>query len=391
VRSARRGLARRPLRRFSPQAVAALPALAALLVACGDADGPSDPSAARQFAASGQVHALSGSLPAGLRVIVQAGTVRSSAAVAPNGSFQIQALLPGDSVDVIIDTEGPARSTLPALLRVSSRTPLTGATLVLVPARWTISGGALDGRVVNISMEDAFRAPCATAGDINCDGFFPKVWFSGVKLWAAGALPAPLAFDHPRSHETITAADSAQFWSFASRMDADVGLPLFRPARIDEIGVTANGSPTQGILVRIDTTLTGFGAWTNWWWNASGDMYAGLIRPRTLAHLRVGPLMTHELLHTQGIKHSCSWPTVMSGYGNPCSTSTTLSVYDIAYFQLARAVHERQRATGAQHGLIAALQGERVLLRGLPPWVPAGAALLPLMRADSIGDGDHAH
>jgi hypothetical protein len=382
-----RGQMSMTVKRCSAAALMMMP----LLQACSDGGGPIDPGPQRQFSASGQVHALSGSLPAGLRVMLRTGTSTPTALVALDGTFTIVAPVGVDSIDVIIDTQGTTRTTLPALIRVSTAAPLTGASVLLVPSRWTIDGGALHGQTVDVSLDAAFRPPCSNTADINCDGYFPKAWFTGPKLWAAAALPAPVAFDHQRTHQPIGAADSVQFWSFAQRMNADAGIELFRPARAADIIINASGQPTDGILVRVDTTIVGFGAWTNWWWNVNGTVVSGLVLPRTLQLLRHGPLMTHELLHTQGFKHSCSWATVMSGYGNPCGSAATLSVGDVAYLQLAFAVNNRQRTTGAEHALIAALQGERVLLRQLPPYTPATLAELRLMSGDSVRHGDHAH
>jgi hypothetical protein len=360
-------------------------ACAALLLGCGDGGGPLGGGSTDAVSASGRVHTLAGPVPANLQVMLQAGGVTRSAAVAPDGSFQISANLPGDSIDIIIDAAGGARATLPVLLRVGRGTRLAGASIMLVPARWVISGGTYNGQAVDISLDAAFRPPCSRPEDINCDGFYPAAWFTGPKLWQNSALPVPLAFDHARTHTAITAADSIAFWTIATRMNSDAGLPLFAAARSDQITVNAQGNPSNGVLVRVDTTLAGFGAWTNWWWNASGNLYAGVVRPRTIELLRSSYLMSHELLHTHGFKHSCSWTTVMSGYGSPCTSTNNLSGNDVAYLQLAYALNQRLRATGAQHGLIAALQGERVVLRGLPPYAPATLRQLQLMSADSIG------
>ncbi|CAN5818213.1 hypothetical protein BH23GEM9_BH23GEM9_15580 [soil metagenome] len=367
---------------------------AALALSCGDARGPVDPRPGRDFAASGRVHVLSGSVPAGLRVTVRSGDDVSSTAVAQNGSFQIVARVLGDSVDVIIDTEGTPRQTVPVLLRVPSGTSLSGANVVLVPLKWTVRAGSYSGQTIDVSVDAAFRPPCTRSGDTNCDGFYPRAWFTGIKLWRS-VLPAPVAFDHARTHQGISAADSAAFWAIVERMHVDAGVTLFRPVRNTDIAVNAQNEPVNGILVRIDTTLTGFGAFTNWWWNANGEMYAALVRPRTRALMLNGALLSHELLHTQGFKHSCSWPTVMYGYATPCPASPVLSAQDVAYAEIARAVSDAQRANGAAHGLVAALQGERGLMLGLPPYVPAGGIPLRLLRGDSIGDrigdGDHAH
>lgn len=365
---------------------------AALLTACSEAPaaGPVEPEPPPTgvASASGTVFTLQGPVPAGLRVYLN-GPTGVSSPVGPDGRFDISGAVTGDSVSVVIDaaTAG-ARQTMPALLRVPASTSNANLRIVLVPLRWTVDRGTYAGMTVDVSVDGAFQPPCNTPGDTNCDGFFPAAWLTGIRIWSDAGLPARLALDHGRSHQAITALDSAQLWTAVNRMNSDAGMPLFRPARQEEISFTAGGSPTNGVVVRIDTTLVGFGAWANWWWNANGEMYAGLIRPRNLQAMRSGSLMTHELFHTQGLKHSCSWNTVMGGYG--CGTTQGLSVNDVAHFHLARAVLAAQRQHSAPHGLVAALQGERVILRSLPLFAMPDLERIRAMRSDSIGDGDHA-
>jgi hypothetical protein len=359
--------------------------LAVLFAACSDAL-PTPP--ATGFLASGSVHSLAGPLPAGLTATVVSGASRVSAPVSASGTFSVQTAPESDSVDVII-AEATGGSVLPALVRVGGRTHATGLRVILVPRSWTINGGEYAGQTVAVSVDDAFRPPCTTAGDTNCDGFYPRAWATGIKLWPASRFPVPVAFDRTRTHGTISPADSVAFWTIVGRMNTDLGTAVFRPARLEELALNTAGTPTNGVAIRVDTTLTGFGAWTNWWWNSNGEMYAGVIRARAATGLLSSSLMTHELLHTQGFKHSCSWPTVMGGYG--CGSTTRLSPADVAHAQLARAVLDAQRSTGAQHGLIAALQGERVVLRNLPLASFGSIERLRLMRSDSIGDGDHSH
>jgi hypothetical protein len=364
----------------------------AALSACGEspARGPVEPTEPqpRTMRVTGTVQALDGTVPPGLQVTLT-GTPQVSAPVATDGRFTIEGRVQGDSVSVVVDVaSGTVRQVLPALLRMATSHNPADLRVVLVPLRWTITGGSQAGTVVDVSVDAAFRRPCNDVANINCDGFYPAAWFAGIKLWNATSLPARLAFDHVRTHAAITAADSAQFWSIVSRMNADAGLELFRPAALDEVVVNSAGTPLNGVIVRVDTTLAGFGAWANWWWNANGDMSAGLVRVRNHSALRNGSLMSHELLHTQGLKHSCSWATVMGGYG--CGSTPGLSTDDVAYFQLARAVLEAQRARGAPHGLVAALQGERVVMRGLPLLSAGDLSRLRAMTGDSIGHGDEA-
>lgn len=365
---------------------------AALLAACSEAPaaGPVEPEPPPTgvASASGTVFTLQGPLPAGLRVYLETRSGVSSP-VAPDGRFEISGNVSGATVSVIIDAaSGTARQTFPALVQVPSAAATTNLRIVLVPMRWTVDRGTFAGTTVDLSMDGAFRPPCDRPGDTNCDGFFPSAWLTGIRLWGDASLPARLALHHDSSHRAMSAPDSAQMWTAVNRMNADAGMPLFRPARQEEINFTSGGSPTNGVVVRIDTTIVGFGAWANWWWNANGDMVAGLIRPRDLDAFRRASLMTHELFHTQGLKHSCSWNTVMGGYG--CGTTQGLSVSDVAHFHLARAVLAAQRQHSAPHGLVAALQGERVILRNLPLFAMPDLERIRAMRSDSIGDGDHA-
>jgi hypothetical protein len=370
---------------------AAVGALACLAVACGDRSAaPVDPlPGPGDMRVTGRAFLHDGSAPAGLRVILD-GDIRVSAPLAADGTFSVEGRVSGDSVDVIIDIASDApRTTLPALVRVSARTPAT-LRVVLVPAHWTITGGSYGGEPVAISADAAFRPPCTNPSNINCDGYYPRAWFGGVKIWPHASLPVPLAFDHGGSHRPVSAADSAAFWEIAESVNATTGLPLFRAARAIDVAVAPNGTPSGGIAVRVDTTLATYAAFTNWWWNANGELVAGVIRVRALHHLRSAGLMSHELLHTHGYKHSCAWATVMDGYG--CNMQRTApSAPDVAYLQLARRVHETQRANSAPHGLVAALQGERVVLRGLPPYAPGTAVWQVNAFGDGTTHGDHAH
>lgn len=359
----------------------------ALLAACGDGTGPVPGGSSINVA--GRVWTLDGASPQGLRFSVRSAAGTSSAAVGADGTFQLSATVAGDTVDFIIDAPPGTANYHPALVRgIGGATP--DLRFVVIPKRWTIAQGAFAGTTADISPDAAFRPPCTNTSDTNCDGFYPRAWLTGMKLWPATSFPIRLAIDHPRSHQTITAQDSAALWLIVDRMNADFGTTLFRPARIEEISVSGDGRPDRAVLIRVDTTLTGFGAWTNWWWDGNGDMYAGVIRPARRDRVLSGSLMTHELLHTQGFKHSCSWQTVMGGYG--CSSFTGLSTSDVAHAHVAIAARARQQQTGATHGLIAAMNGQRDAA-GLPLFeAPALPRLVPF-GMDGIGEpvGDHAH
>jgi hypothetical protein len=377
---------------------AAVAALALASTACGDGRDPIDPTGPYTFSTTGTVHVLSGAVPAGLIASVSGTAGMTSAPVGTDGRFTLQARVETDSVDIVVDVHaGGTRTVLPALLRVAGRQPAQSHGIVLVPNSWTIQGGTYAGTAVPISVDAAFRPPCSTPGDTNCDGFYPIDWVRGIKLWQSSMYPVRLAFDRANSHESISAADSVAFWGIVSTMNADMGMQLFRPAQAGALTFAADGRPNDTLVViRVDTTLSGaFSAWTSWWWNAADDLIGGMVRSRSVSHMRSAGLMTHELLHTLGFKHSCAWITVMGGYG--CSSAQRLTATDVAHAQVAHAVRDRQRAIGATHGLVAALQGERVVLLGLPrlPVVAAQRLAIPpanlLFQGDSVFHSDQAH
>lgn len=368
---------------------AAAAAAALMLGACSDSPAEPPPVETVELRATGQVRTLDGTLPQGLQVVVGTGANGGAAPVAADGTFDITVAVAPGTVDVLIDVASGPRQVHPALVRTQVAGGVPGAQVtldvLLVPNRWTIPTGTHAGTEVDISLDRAFTPPCTTPGDTNCEGFYPPGWASAPPIWTDAALPIPVAFDHAASSQAITAADSAAFWSTLEQMNDDFGTALFRAAPFDEITVI-NDRASGAIIVRVDNTLSGFGAWTNWWWNGAGELYAGLVRARTSTHLHSPSLMTHELLHTHAFKHSCAWTTVMGGYG--CGSTVRLSADDVAYAQLARSISMRQRATGAVHALLAARDGERMLL-GLPP-LAARLDLLHGIRARAAIHGDEA-
>lgn len=359
-------------------------ALAALLGGCGDGGTGPDLPPRTWLDLQGRVFTIDGGEPGQVFVTVVSQAGRDSVAVSQDGTFRLQTGVAGDTIDYIVSgwmPRGPMYH--PALIRTVGEAEVD-LRVLLVPRQWTIDRGTYRGTTVSVSLDEAFRAPCADLSDINCDGFYPRVWTTGMKLWRADALPIPVAFDRAGSSGPIQASDSVAYWRIVERMNADFGTELYRPAAYEDLPKTPDGRAYGGVLVRIDDTLSGFGAWTNWWWNSAGELWTGVIRMRHSGSLRDTSLMTHELLHAQGFKHTCSWPTVMGGYG--CTSYQVLSPMDVAHAHLALAVHARQQETGAVHGLVAALQGQRVVELGLPPFVPLDAARLMELRGDSIMD-----
>ncbi|HUQ84396.1 MAG TPA: Ig-like domain-containing protein, partial [Gemmatimonadaceae bacterium] len=315
---------------------------------------------ASPVSASGQLFMIDGLAPGPLTAALRIGnTPPRSVSVGPDGRFGLTSVAPGDPVDVLINA--PSGAWVPSLVRLS-RAAVSASELriVLVPRRWTIASGTYASSTIDISPNQAFTPPCTTAGDINCDGFYPKSWVTGIKLWDDATLPAPVAFDHARTAAPISASDSVAFWAIVRQMEADIGRTLFRPATASQLAVEADGWSAGAVMVRIDASLVPGRGYTNWRWDSRGVVFTAVTRVGSAAALGTSSLVTHELLHAIGLKHSCAWPTVMGGYG--CASAAGLTRQDVGYARLAIELARIQRAASAYRNLYDAMQGERVAL-----------------------------
>ena len=179
-------------------AIALATVMLPLALGCSDADSPAEPiDNAPLVNAGGRVFTASGSIPAGARFVVSSGGTRATATIASDGSFSIQTRARGAVVDLIVEADGMH----PSLVRVQAGAALPSLQFVLVPRRWTINSGTYNGTTVDISLDAAFRPPCTTAGDTNCDGFYPAAQFFHVPTMRAELASAPENFFHDEVDE----------------------------------------------------------------------------------------------------------------------------------------------------------------------------------------------
>ena len=326
---------------------------------------------------AGRVVTGDGASLAGFRAHFRTAEAMWSVPVDGAGAYALPTDAAGQMVELFVDEPGAAASArryhpawlsrlvfaLPPQPRVD---PV--ATIVLVPRQWKIEGGTFAGATVAVSANAAFAPPCPALLDDNCEGFYPSSWFSGIKLWPDSMLPVRVALHHALSNETIRDADSTALWATLRKMGDDMGRPVFRPARYQDLTPLDPGWADYAIVVRVDTTIRNFIAFTGWRWDGFNDLTAGTVRVNRRATLSSGSLMAHELLHALGFKHSCGWDSVMGGYG--CTGAASLSAADVAHWQLARHLRDLQRAHATNLGLVEAMQGERVLMLGRKPFVP---------------------
>jgi hypothetical protein len=227
----------------------------------------------------------------------------------------------------------------PVRLRFSTPRALQEMTIALVPTRWRIAEGSYAGQEVLIDAVAALRRPSSGTPfwRLSPSGRAP----STIVGWPETALPLRIAFNRERMRDTISAADSVEFWRIAGQMELDLGQRLFVPATL------AEGSAAPGLVSVGIGTASGDGH-TFVTWNESGDAYDGLVTFRTASMLRSAHVVTHELLHLIGFGHTTSWPTVSRPVAG---TFPRLTPEDVAYAQVAMRLRRLQRQNGARPGL----------------------------------------
>jgi len=185
--------------------------------------------------------------------------------------------------------------------------------VIFIPHAIDVASGPFAGQSVAVPVSAAF-VPCDIPGTqcpVN-SGFYPSGFQSGVAAWET--LPVPV--------EIVGFADSdtTLIWSALRLMEDAVGHRLFAPANGQNSGITVTVGPTS----------------TTWTTDARGRI--------TSAHVWLaapqGHAVPHEFLHALGFGHTCSWPSVMGGYG--CGVTSELSAGDVAYYLLARAVFDAE-------------------------------------------------
>ena len=309
---------------------------------------------------SGQLYAPTAQAFSGLvvDVVSSAGTIR--AGVGAGGSFTVQVPLGGDSVTVVVDAEGQARTYHPAWIRVRADSLVSPLRVVLVPKKWPVAAGTFAGAIVDINLEAAFTPLTSTEP---WAGFYYRTHLpSGLPVWPQGSFPVRVAFDRASSTDPITATDSATVWSILRQMEADLGFSAFRPANFSDLPAFGTPQAPRGIWLRLDRNLTVAGSAG---WGAGSDALILGVEVKvgnsgTWAHQGV---MIHEMTHALGIGHTCGWRGVMSG----CDNSGSLTATDVAYITLQYRLDEIRRANSARYWIFEAWQGNRVLEMGLAP------------------------
>ena len=191
--------------------------------------------------------------------------------------------------------------------------------VVFIPHHVTLTSGSFIGMTRAASMGGAV-ASCNLASD-ECapgSGFYPVSFRTGVQAWAS--LPIAVS---------LTGVDSAAVWDALHALEAAVGHSLFVP---DTGTSTGRIEVRAGLPPGVGGNAVGYAQWQ---WDASDRITGATVWLLSL-NRRV---IEHEFVHALGFGHTCSWPSVMGGYGCPQLEATA---DDVAYILLARAVHEAE-------------------------------------------------
>jgi hypothetical protein len=194
--------------------------------------------------------------------------------------------------------------------------------VVFIPRVINIASGSFVGQSSGVSMPAAV-APCLLASP-QCAagfGFYPAAFRTGVTAW--DTLPVPVEVDG------FSISDTTLIWSALRAMEGVVGRRLFEPGAAQSGGIVV----TPGLPVGV----SGFAGYAEWSVDGRSRITSAHV---WLASLRFAGIVQHEFLHALGFGHTCSWPSVMGGYG--CAQSVALTAPDVAYYLLARAVFDAE-------------------------------------------------
>jgi hypothetical protein len=278
------------------------------------------------------VHVVAGDASGSFEAIVDSsGMFVGSFARAPQGRITLR---------VYSDSSAPRYHA--STITLGAGIPSNPTRVVLVPLRWRISGGAFDGREVDV---DPVRATTRYGEGTGYWRLTRKGHSPGRAVsWLTDSLPVRLAFRHERGDPEISPADSASFWVVARDVERLLGRPLFRPASfaaVDSPGV-------DGILVTIDRRMSAAGR-TFTTHDASGRIFEALITVGRREFLGDPRVASHELLHALGFGHTGAWRSVMGPNTGAIDEPT---VEDVAYAQLFYAISVLQREREAPFGIL---------------------------------------
>lgn len=309
----------------------------AVLVAAAPGGRTTGPAAASYLFGGRIIAADSGSLD-GVHVIATDERGTYEALIDSSGTF-VGAFptQPSSRVTLRVFSDSAAPRYHTSVVTLGSGVPGEAARIVLLPRRWRIRGGPLDGREVPI---DPTRAT-ARFGD--GPGYWRLSRHSGRGVsWVSDSFPIRVAFRHTPGDPFISPNDSVRFWDLATSLERLLGRKLFRPASFEEVDAGADG-----IFVTVNRRMAAAGK-TYITYDATGRIYEALLTVSQHAYLGESRVAMHELLHAIGFGHTGGWPSIMG----PNAAGVELpTAEDVAYAQLFYAITRIQRDREAPFGI----------------------------------------
>lgn len=306
--------------------------------------------------------------------LVANDTLQGSVPVAANGAFDGKILgtfREAGTLDLVVDVRQGQRTMYPAFRRLRAWELADPQLLVMVPRTWTFTEGVFQGRTVPVDLTPALGTDPSfytTTGQ----SLAAKVWQFQVQTVTWDRLPLTLAVDQAGSTAQVWDIDVERYWRRINELEAVMGRDLFAPAR---------SVATADVVVAVRPGACGRAtACAN---VISGDPYledGAQVFHQSVEQFREDRgIVAHELSHVLGMGHTCRWTSVMylgpeqcGGQGAPSPLPTET---DVAYMQLALAVNSLQKAQDMDPyggGLMAAWNGQRVVIEGKSPWLPPG-------------------
>lgn len=328
------------------------------------------PTAGQGTGLTGVVHTVDGGTPAGARVLVACAGARDSAVVDSTGHFRIAApcAVPLRAVEIV----DPSGRYLPSIPRIRPRIGGGEPAFLLAPRVWKIASGTHAGQSVPVDFVGATTRACRA-----CAAFYGaedtvNMRPPGIPVWLEHSLPLRVAFSQ-EDGVAMTESDSVAFMSAAHALEVDLGRRWFQAAREEEIFGDPAAEDLGSIIVSIDPGMATAGRGN--WAAQGGEIVAGVIylqSTRLIGNPRYAGIVAHELMHTLGFGHTCSWRTVVAAERCPGRQAEAPTPEDVAHAQLLLRLRTLERHYGIHGSVAAAIAGsERYPDLPLPPLEPA--------------------